>query len=445
MAGFLERGVKIAPIIAVVSFVLVFCGLFHYGENAGSGFAVELGIGCSIILFGGWTIHAVLFRVRPSENRLTQCYLIIALDGAFGGVLASLVFPLVSTTVVEYPIALSLLLVPVAFEIWRGWVACACRLGEPKWKLLKLDWKLDAAVVSAALIVGFGFGKHVKGSVLLTVRNFYGTGRVVLQHYDVVGGNDFDAHVFEHSGIQHGMQPVWVGLRDNGTLYYGPHAGGLAILKHPKYGKEPMRVAGVGMGIGTIATYACPGDTYRFYEINPQVVELAQNTNYFWYVSDCAGKVEVVVDDARRALEKERGAEKFDVIIVDVFSGDSIPPHMATREAFALYLERLAPNGIIAMHLTNWHLALSPVVKAAAKEFNLHLQALGCREINYSLSSYWALLTRWTADFYDKERHWEADLSDVADMPLMSDDKHSILPLISSDPMPRFRSRKVCE
>ena len=148
------------------------------------------------------------------------------------------------------------------------------------------------------------------------------------------------------------------------------------------------------------------------------------------------------MDDARRALEKERirDEEKWDVIIIDVFAGDSIPPHMSTKEAVQLYLDRLAPGGVLSFHLTNWHLALSPMVKAVAKEFNLHLQGYGCWADKWNIGSYWTFLTREPADFFIKGKHGRVDYGKVKDMPLMTDEKHSLLPYISLNPMPEFKS-----
>ena len=171
---------------------------------------------------------------------------------------------------------------------------------------------------------------------------------------------------------------------------------------------------------------------YRFYEINPQVAEIATDTNLFTFVSGAAGKVEIVIDDARRALERERdaGEEKYDVLIVDVFSGDSIPAHMATREAVALYLDRLKPDGILAFHMSNWHLNLSPFAKAAAKEFGLYLEDLQCINDRYTFIAHWAFLSRGKIAFAIPGKHGIIDPEDVKDVPLMTDEPHSLLPYL---------------
>ena len=432
VVGFTTLGSRLSPVAAFLTVALSIFAAWHVVHISGAGFFIELGVGCAIILFGGWTVHARLFKSRPSERHLTRYYLFIALGGAIGGIAASLVVPSVFTTVVEYPVALTLLFLPAYLEFYP----VLKPLGAPP-----LDRRIMLAVAAVFAAYAWHYGSRTDGRVVLTMRNFYGTGRVLAEHMHVTGGTDYDAHIFEHAGIQHGLQPTWIGLRRKATLCFGEHAGGLSIKSHPKYKSgEPLRVAVAGMGVATLATYARPGDEYRFYEINPQVATLAQNTNLFWYVADCEGKLDIVVDDARRALEKERDRDepKWDVIIVDVFAGDSIPPHMSTKEAFQLYLDRLAPGGILSMHLTNWHLALSPMVKAAAREFNLNLQGYGCWADKWSIGSYWTFLTREPADFFIEGRHGRVDYSKIKDIPLMTDEKHSLLPYISTDPMPQF-------
>lgn len=431
--GFTDRGAKLSPLMALLAFALAVFGAWHVTESAGKGFFIELGVGLALILLGGWTVHARLYRLRPENESLTRYYLFISLGGAIGGTLASLAAPALFNSVVEYPAALVLLLPVAVLEVH----AFFNRFGVGR-----LDWKWVGGGMVVFVIFVHHFGAIANGNVITEVRNFYGTGRVLFQQMQVTGGSDYMTHMFEHAGIQHGMQAVEPFYRNKATMCFGAHAGGLSIVTHPKYTNSvPMRVAVAGMGIATLATYARSNDVYRFYEINPQVASLATNTNLFWYLSDCSAKeCKVVVDDARRALEKERARneEKWDVIIIDVFAGDSIPPHMSTKEAVQLYLDRLAPGGVLSFHLTNWHLGLSPMVKAIAKEFNLHLQGYGCWADKWNIGSYWTFLTREPADFFIKGKHGRVNYDKVKDMPLMTDEKHSLLPYISMNPMPKF-------
>jgi spermidine synthase len=128
-----------------------------------------------------------------------------------------------------------------------------------------------------------------------------------------------------------------------------------------------VRAGVVGLGAGTLASYAGPGDYFRFYEINPLVIRLA--TTEFTYTRQAGSAFEVVLGDARLSLERE-APQNFDVLAIDAFSGDSIPVHLLTREAFALYFRHLKPSGVLAVHISNRYLDLKPVVKQAAKAFS---------------------------------------------------------------------------
>jgi len=184
-------------------------------------------------------------------------------------------------------------------------------------------------------------------------------------------------HRFEliHGVTVHGFQFHDDNLRNLPTSYYGKTSGGgLAILNHPQYGKG-MRVGVLGLGVGTLAAYGQPGDVYRFYEINPAVIRLAQGENgYFTYLSDSQAKVEIIPGDARLSLEKELAAgqkQNYDVLVLDVFSSDAIPVHLLDEESFQDYMQQLSPEGILAVHISNRRLNLVPVVWTLADHFGL--------------------------------------------------------------------------
>jgi hypothetical protein len=161
-----------------------------------------------------------------------------------------------------------------------------------------------------------------------------------------------------------------------------------------------MRVGAIGLGIGTIAAYARPGDVYRFYEINPAVIDLAQGKKgYFTYLQDSAARIEVVPGDARLSLEAEaaRGdLQNFDVLFADAFSGDSIPVHLLTKEAMALYLSHLrGPDSVIVVNVTNRALDISPVVAGLAQEYGLKATLIDAPNLSgIFLRSDFVLLTR---------------------------------------------------
>jgi hypothetical protein len=232
---------------------------------------------------------------------------------------------------------------------------------------------------------------------LYSKRNFYGVIRVRQIAPD---GSTEIANVMSHGITVHGLQFISPQLHNVPTTYYVPDAGaGLAILNHPKYGQDQqMRVSLLGLGVGTLVAYAQPGDIYRLYEINPVVVDLAAGVgDYFSFLSDSKADITVALGDARISLERELaegGTQNFDVLVLDTFSSDAIPVHLVTKEAFALYLQHLAPDGIIAAHITNLHLDLQPVFWQLAQYYDLHMVRVNyAGDSNGGYASHWILLS----------------------------------------------------
>jgi hypothetical protein len=185
------------------------------------------------------------------------------------------------------------------------------------------------------------------------------------------------AYAMSHGITVHGLQFIKPELRDMPTTYYIPQGGaGLALLNHPRAGKG-LKVGLLGLGAGTLATYGQPGDQYRLYEINSIVVDLAAGQGgYFSFLKDSQANITTVLGDARISLEQELAKgepQNFDVLVLDTFSSDSIPVHLVTKEAFDLYLKHLAPDGIIAAHISNRHLDLKPVFWQLAKYYGLQI------------------------------------------------------------------------
>jgi spermidine synthase len=200
-------------------------------------------------------------------------------------------------------------------------------------------------------------------------RNFYGVLRVSLEE-DLFGSY----YSLSHGQIEHGVQYVDEFLRHEPMTYYGTDSGlGMAIGFHPRRTSldEPtpgLRVGVVGLGTGTIAAYGLAGDQFCFYEIDRDVVELSNS--YFSYLKDSSAETEVVIGDARIAMERElarTGSRQFDVLAVDAFSGDAIPVHLLTLECGDIYRQHLKPDGVLAIHISNRYLDLEPVVRALAQ------------------------------------------------------------------------------
>lgn len=297
----------------------------------------------SILVFAGALFvccmfcHGELARRKPEPRELTRFYLMIALGGALGGAFVGLLAPLVFTGYVELPIALAACFV-LALALIYGY--------SSERHLLRLG-----AVSAIALVVAIQVRAYA-GKMRFEARNFYGT----LQVSDTNG-----VRTLYNGTIAHGVQFLADDRSRLATGYYGPRSGaGLAITERHR------RVGVVGLGAGTLATYGRGGDYFRFYDINPLVIQVAQRE--FRFLREAEAKVDVVPGDARLSLEREDD-QNFDVLAVDAFSGDSIPIHLLTKEAFALYFRHLKPEGILAVHVTNKYLNLAPVVKALADAF----------------------------------------------------------------------------
>jgi protein-L-isoaspartate O-methyltransferase len=217
------------------------------------------------------------------------------------------------------------------------------------------------AIVTAviALLVGARVATPVRPG-LRELRNFYGTLRVGdLPAPDGSG----DVRYLTHGGTRHGQQFQDAARRARPTTYYG-HPSGIGILLDELAHGPPLRVGVVGLGAGILAAYGRAGDSIRFYEINPQVIDVAQRE--FTFLGDSAAHTELVCGDARLSLEREE-SQRFDVLVLDAFSSDAIPVHLLTLQAFELYDRHLVPGGVLALHLTTRYLDLGPLVASMAR------------------------------------------------------------------------------
>ncbi|MSV29156.1 MAG: hypothetical protein EXQ52_10500 [Bryobacterales bacterium] len=310
-------------------------------------FAAGLFLACMVC-------HGEMVRLRPAPEHLTSFYLMCSLGGALGGVFVGLVSPHAFNTYMELPIAMTACAVLVLVVLWR----------DPSTELHN-GGNVFAWVMLAALTLGLAGALafeewQVVHETRLIVRNFYGGLRVT------DSGDGAEAQrVLNHGTINHGAQFLDPVRRKLPITYYGKKSGvALAILESGRGGHQ--RVGVIGLGTGTLAAYGRLGDAYHYYEINPLVVQIA-NTE-FTYLKDTAAKVDIAMGDARISLERESD-QHFDVIVIDAFSGDSIPIHLLTKEAFIQYFRHTKREGAVVVHVSNKWLDLVPVVRQAANDF----------------------------------------------------------------------------
>jgi hypothetical protein len=375
--------------------------------------------------------HGELARSKPASRYLTSFYLMVALGGAMGGVLVALIVPHIFRGFWEYHLGLwmsAVLLFVVLARDRNSWLYCS-RWGLPgiavaaamlpgTTSLAVTGWKelgslfpvlpvlvavyflargsskgYDAARAravpfycgAALLVVGamlFFSARNQTQNSSVMARNFYGVLTVRELSADQP---DWRAYALFHGRIAHGYQFLSPAKHALPTGYYGITSGvGLALVglqTHPSQGTggRKLRIGVVGLGAGTLAAYGNPGDYVRFYEINPEVTRIAKDARYFSYLKDCRARLDIIPGDARLSMESELNAgqpQDFNLLAIDAFSGDAIPVHLLTEEAFQIYLREMHSDGIIAVHITNTYFDLQPVLKRVAERFKLHYALL---------------------------------------------------------------------
>ena len=369
-----------------------------------------------------WFCHAETYRLRPANPaRSTEFYLTIAGGGVAGTFLIAIASPLVLRA--NYDLALAFLTSAMlgALVLWdEGWSQRAL-------------W-----ITASVLLLGTGVALHIQFSrnALLRTRNFYGSLRVTAADYDDGGDEKADAsatgpvRVLMNGRIRHGMQMMTdAAHRKSPTTYYGEDAGVGITLRNCCAGRA-KRIGVVGLGIGTLAAYAHPGDVVRFYEINPLVEPIARNL--FTYLREAPGNLTVVTGDGRLALERER-KQSFDVLVVDAFTGDAIPLHLLTRQAMQVYRSQLAPGGVIAFHVSNSYVDLAPEIARVAEDQDMQARVVESFAVpaEGTYRATWVLVSANAAFFANPAVHAAANpIQRRPNLRLWTDDYSSLLPVM---------------
>ena len=339
------------------------------------------GVGCLCI-------HGMLVDRRPAAAELSSFYLALAVGGACGGLFNAIAAPLLFDAHHEFPLAITAAtgLAPAVITCrWSTRLLATCVIvgiivgvlfAAPWLVLTRTVWLVllvlavavatvtlaggERALALCGLMLGTFFVGETSRQVLSRERTFFGVLRVC-------ASPNGPSRVLMHGGIRHGIQLLTDDPeRRRIPLAYYSEAGPLGSVFAGLDAQGRRSQVGVaGLGIGTLASYARPGDDFVFYEIDPAVARIAADTRWFTFLSDCRGAVRVVVDDARRALEREPDSS-LDLLVIDAFTGDSVPTHLLTREAFAIYGRKLRADGALAFHVSNKYLDFVPVVEAVA-------------------------------------------------------------------------------
>ena len=332
--------------------------------------------------------HGELVALKPHPRHLTTFYLMVSIGGALGALLVGVIAPLTLPAYYELEISIVALAAMATFRLWRK-----VHIGMV---ILGAAVTLFAGVAAVYTVVQFN------EDVVVMSRNFYGTLRV--KQYDPPSV-EYRRRSLVHGAILHGDQYMDPPYNRSATTYYKPKSGigRILLLKEKLAPDKPRKVGIIGLGTGTIATYANKRDIYRFYDINPDVVTIARRD--FTYLKDTDAKIEISLGDARLNLERE-AVQNFDVLAVDAFSSDSIPVHLITLEAVQIYEKHMKPDGVIAFHVSNRFLDLKPVVSMIAEKRGLHVAWVRDSYDDGSTTSDWVLLTK------DKTQFLKPDILD---------------------------------
>lgn len=379
---------------------------------------MTLAIGISILFFllevfvACYFCHAEVCALRPRRaSEATRFYLLLAAGGVAGTFFIGIVCPYLFAANYDTAIAFAATAALALAVTWRdGWAQ-------------RLLW--STGTVLLCVLLGMLHVAYTRQS-LIEMRSFYGSLRVTQTNSPPQAQT---VRTLLNGAVQHGIQ--WFGpeFHRSTTTYYAEDSGAGLALEHCCAGR-PRNIGIVGLGAGTLAAYGQPGDRFRFYEINPEVITIAQHL--FTYLRDSPAQISIADGDARISLTQE-SSQHFDVLVVDAFSGDAIPVHLLTREAMALYQRHLALGGIVAFHISNQFLNLAPEVALLASSANMQARVIDspADSARGELAASWVLVSN-NVDFFQ-----QPEIALVAQpiparfgLQLWTDDYSSLLPIM---------------
>ena len=374
----------------------------------------SMGINLTAFFVACMVCHGELARLQPHPSHLTGYYLMLAVGGVVGGFFVGVIAPYFFNS--NYELSIGIVL--------TGLVAAIAVIPKATYSIPQ--GRSVALGFSAVVLLGLGWVRledhlnQTRGAEV-TARNFYGS----LQVFNNVEGA---YRTMIHGQIIHGRQHTSSDKLDQPTTYYTPEGGAGKALQI-KAAQGPLRVGVIGLGVGTLVSYGRKDDYFRLYDIDPLVIDIARKN--FSYLARTPATTEIILGDARLQLEREP-AQQFDVLLVDAFSGDSVPIHLLTYEAFAQYFRHLKPNGVLAVHITNRFLDLRPVVKTAANRFEKEARMVDAESIDGTLvlRSNWALLANDAAFFKSPQLSGAKLIADRPGFQPWKDDYSSIFSIL---------------
>lgn len=383
------------------------------------------------VFFAALGCHTALVRSRPAAEHLTEFYVWLSFGGMLGGVFNSLVAPHLFNGIFEYPIVLALACFARSSPGFRSrrpepWPVVAIGAAVPfvmfigAWALRRFlpDAPLATVLIRASIVPAIlfvlanrtvvfnavivliallmpiaGSSRTGLGDVVFADRSFFGVSRVI-------EGPKHAYHLLQHGSTAHGRQNLPAATSCEPEAYYtvkGP-VGDLFRAAGPF-----TSVAVVGLGSGALACYADPGSSWTFFEIDPLVERIARNPALFTFLENTRGRLEIKIGDGRKKVE-EAAPASFDLIVIDAFSSDAIPVHLLTREALQLYVSRLKPGGVVALHISNAFLRLEPVVSAVVASTGLRGLSKLEDQVPWEDAAHGRYQSHWVAVTTDEQR-----------------------------------------
>lgn len=334
-----------------------------------------------------------LIRTRPSTSQLTLFYVIISFGGFVGGFLTSWVIPLISTTTIELLVALALIMVTYPNKIMR---------------------MIFMIILALTPVLNYMYKPHKS---LHVKRNYYGI-------YDIYDKDNVRS--FLHGTTLHGLE--WTDHRRFIPLgYYSPNTPLNDVFSRDYF--SARRVGAVGLGAGTMAMFSKPDMSMDFYELDPDVLEIAKD--YFWYLSLSPGPVRVAVGDARISLAAAPEVV-YDVLVIDAFGGDSIPFHLINKDVISLYRQRMDPRGGLLFHISNRYFSLEPVLANIAAATGANAALKEAKQDGLTLQTFWVVLT-WDRERFDRmvKEGWQPlKPEDFKPMRTWADNYSTVLPIL---------------
>ncbi len=401
-----------------------FAGLLMFFIGSQFDIISQVLIYSAILLSSCMICHGELVRIKPNTERLTLFYLNMSVGGFLGSAFVAFVAQRLFDQYLEFPIALVSVFVLLALCIW---LLQAQSKGEQE--------KFSQAIASSSivfavlLVVGFvSLNEKFKENTVELSRNFFG----LLSVKDVDVNGVVERRLIDGT-TSHGTQYIDEQLTQVPRSYYRKDTGVALALEH-LFMSPRKHVGLIGLGAGTLAAYGKKGDTYTFYELNPNVERMARE--YFSYIDTSKADVRVKLGDGRVTLQRELESGDFalfDVLVIDAFSGDSIPAHLLTQEAFELYTARMKDEGIIAIHVSNSHLDLTPLVKSLADNISYSSLYVKTKANTEEVTqTEWILITKNTAFLRNTKvkrlmTEWPQSVKNLGDKKLIWTDNYSNL------------------